>query len=67
MIKTSTPAWRKSSASGSGNCVEVAFDQGKILVRDSKAGGAGAVLSFTADEWSAFLIGVHAGEFERQR
>jgi hypothetical protein len=55
--------WRKSSASGSGNCVEVAVDDESILVRDTKANGAGAVLTFTEVEWQAFLVGVSADEF----
>jgi hypothetical protein len=64
-------AWRKSSASNQGNCVEVAgaFEStdsdsamGRILIRDTKDRG-GAVLSFTISEWSAFLLGVHRGEF----
>jgi hypothetical protein len=57
------PAWRKSSASGTGNCVEVAVDGETVLLRDTKHGGAGAVLAFTEAEWQAFLIGVDAREF----
>ena len=56
-------AWRKSSASGSGNCVEVAVDGETVLLRDTKENGAGAVLSFTEAEWQAFLSGVEAREF----
>jgi predicted secreted Zn-dependent protease len=55
-------AWRKSSASASGNCVEVAAAADRILVRDTKD-RAGHVLSFTQAEWRAFLIGVDSGEF----
>lgn len=55
-------AWRKSSASATGNCVEVAARGDSILVRDTKDRG-GAVLAFTASEWQAFLTGVGAGEF----
>jgi hypothetical protein len=44
--------------------VEVASDGQNILVRDSKAVGKGPILSFTLAEWSAFLSGVRAGEFE---
>jgi hypothetical protein len=54
--------WRKSSASGSNNCVEVAVVGGAILVRDSKA-AAGPVLTFSRSEWEAFLVGVRNGEF----
>ena len=56
-------AWRKSSASAQGNCVEVAVDGGKVLLRDTKQHGTGPVLAFTEAEWSAFLVGVDAREF----
>lgn len=57
--------WRKSSySSDDGNCVEVAdLDSGTRAVRDSKD-PAGAHLTFTATEWSAFTAGVRAGEFD---
>lgn len=57
--------WRKSSYSGpnSDNCVEVAdFDGGKV-VRNSNDPASGAI-RFTADEWSAFVQGAAAGEFD---
>jgi hypothetical protein len=51
-------AWRKSTASGGGggNCVQVAFIDDSVLVRDSKD-PSGTVLSFSHSEWAAFLIG----------
>lgn len=58
--------WRKSSYSSDqgGNCVEVAdLVGGGHAVRDSKH-PAGAVLTFTAGQWSAFTAGLRAGEFE---
>jgi len=57
-------AWRKSSASGNGDCVEVAFNDGHVLVRDSKDPHSPA-LSFTRSEWRAFLTGVRDGEFDQ--
>ncbi len=46
--------WRKSSYSGGeGNCVEVAGDSRRVLVRDSK-NSAGAVLRFSAGAWRKF-------------
>ena len=62
------PAWRKSSHSGNngGQCVEVALYAGNAsacLVRDSKDPG-GPVLTFTPDEWRAFIAGVRDGEFD---
>jgi Domain of unknown function (DUF397) len=55
--------WRKSSLSGASNCVEVAFLDGHVAVRDSKH-QQGPVLSFTPAEWHAFLDGVRAGAFK---
>ncbi|HKF00123.1 MAG TPA: DUF397 domain-containing protein [Actinomycetes bacterium] len=58
--------WRKSSRSGGNGCVEVAFVDGKIGVRDSKD-QRGPVLVFTPHEWTAFLSGVRGGEFDLQQ
>lgn len=57
--------WRKSARSGPNcdNCVEVAFANGAIAVRDSKS-PAGPVLIFTPDEWAAFVGGAKDGEFD---
>ncbi|MEC4016258.1 DUF397 domain-containing protein [Streptomyces sp. H27-D2] len=56
--------FQTSSFSGaSGDCVEVApLADGGRAVRDSKA-LAGPVLTFTAAEWTAFIRGAQAGEF----
>ena len=55
--------WRRSSFSNNGTCVEVAdLPDGRRLVRDSKD-PAGPVLTFTPAEWTAFVLGVQAGEF----
>ncbi len=59
--------WRKSSTSDSGGCVEIAYLEGIIGVRDTKSAGAGPLLAFTAHEWSAFLGGVTRGEFSLER
>ena len=56
-------AWRKSSTSDTGGCVEVAYADGLIGVRDTKAEGSGPVLVFNEHEWAAFLSGVGQGEF----
>jgi Domain of unknown function (DUF397) len=55
--------WRKSSYSGANGCVEAAFLNDRVAVRDSKQ-QHGAVLLFTATEWQAFLNGVRDGEFD---
>ena len=58
------PEYRKSSYSGTENCVEVAVAANVVRLRDSKRGSHGIALVFTSDEWSAFLSGVRAGEFD---
>lgn len=57
--------WLKSSySSANGQCVEVAhLSDGGMAVRDSKD-RSGPALGFTRDEWSAFLAGAKAGEFD---
>jgi hypothetical protein len=61
----SSARWTKSSASNSaGTCVEAASVRaGEILVRNSNH-PEGPLLSFTKAEWTAFLAGVKAGEFD---
>ncbi|MPY86228.1 MAG: DUF397 domain-containing protein [Actinophytocola sp.] len=64
MVDFSDARWRKASASDAqGACVEVAFKDGRYGMRDSKD-PAGPVLRFTPGEWSAFVTGVRAGEFD---
>ena len=47
-----------------GNCVEVGrTSEGDVLVRDSKDRSQEA-LAFTPEEWTAFVAGVKAGEFD---
>jgi Domain of unknown function (DUF397) len=62
-LSASPAEWRKSPHSGEAACVEVAFIEGKVAVRDSKHRG-GPMLLFTADEWEAFLGAVRDGEFD---
>jgi predicted secreted Zn-dependent protease len=55
--------WRKSTASTANSaCVEVAFADELVLVRNSRDPLAPA-LSFSRQEWAAFLEGVSNGEF----
>jgi hypothetical protein len=59
--------WRKSSRSNGNdgnNCVEVAFLDGAVAVRDSKDPD-GSALVFTQAEWDAFLAGARDGEFDQ--
>jgi hypothetical protein len=57
--------WRKSTRSGpfTDNCVEVAFVDAAVAVRDSKD-PSGPVLLFTLAEWDAFVGGAKDGEFD---
>lgn len=67
MTKWSKAAWRKSTVSDSGGCVEVAYADGIIGVRDTKAHGTGPILEFTEHEWDAFLGGAAKDEFAIDR
>jgi len=61
---TKQPEWRRASRCGTNTCVEVAKFEGRYLVRDSKHPEA-AALSFSSDEWRAFVAGVKGSEFDR--
>jgi len=60
----SLDAYRKSTFSGGNGCVEVRrLPDGRVALRDSKD----VTLDphhFTPYEWTAFLAGVRAGEFD---
>jgi predicted secreted Zn-dependent protease len=57
--------WRKSTRSAAaGHCVEVANVTAAVLVRDSKDANS-PVLTFATSEWSGFIAGIRAGEFDR--
>lgn len=59
------PNWtRPSICSSSGDCVEVAFQDERVLVRDSRR--PSVILRFTHAEWRAFLDGAANGEFDRR-
>jgi hypothetical protein len=49
--------WRKSSASSTDDCVEVATTGGVIAVRDSKDPHGGNLL-FSSHDWNIFVVGV---------
>ena len=56
--------FRVSSFCSFGNCVEVGRTaDGAVVVRDTKD-RAQQALSFTDEEWIAFVAGVKAGEFD---
>jgi hypothetical protein len=53
--------WRKSTASNSGGCVEVAVAGGEILIRDSMNRN-GAMLRLPPGVWSGFLARARSTE-----
>ena len=58
--------WKKASRSngnGGSNCVEVAFLDTGVAVRDSK-NRSGPALMFTSAEWIAFVDSAKDGEFD---
>jgi hypothetical protein len=58
--------WKKASRSngtGGNNCVEVAFLDTGVAVRDSK-NRTGPALMFTKAEWIAFVGSAKDGEFD---
>lgn len=65
MVDLTNAKWRKSTRSGAygDNCVEVAFVDDAVAVRDSKD-QSGPVLVFTRGEWEAFTGGARDGEFD---
>jgi hypothetical protein len=57
--------FRISSFCSGGGCVEVGQQPGgAVVVRDSKDPERRASLEFTGQEWTAFVAGVKAGEFD---
>jgi hypothetical protein len=56
-IMTNDVSWRKSSHSGGsgGNCVELASQGDRVLVRDTQQAGTGPVLTFSAPAWRRFV------------
>jgi Domain of unknown function (DUF397) len=57
--------YRISSFCSLGDCVEVGqLPGGAVTVRDTKDPERRAALTFTRDEWAAFVQGVKAGEFD---
>lgn len=56
--------WRKSTrSSNNGACVEARYASEHVHVRDSKDRD-GSQLAFTPGDWTAFVEGVKAGEFD---
>jgi hypothetical protein len=65
-LSTSTSeqdSWRTATMSGGANCVQVKSEDGMIIVGNSRL-SEGPFLSYTRDEWVAFLDGAKKGEFD---
>ena len=62
-MNTNQPNWQRSSFCGSNACVEIAEISGQFMLRDSKNPDV-APFTFTSEEWTAFVQGVRAGEFD---
>lgn len=65
-MSTSIPeqdSWRTATMSGGGNCVQVKSKDGMIIVGNSRLSDD-PILSYTRDEWAAFLDGTKKGEFD---
>jgi hypothetical protein len=59
---TQQPRWQRSQHCNGGSCVEIAKVGDRYLVRDGKDPDA-SPLSFSVDEWSAFVEGVKRDDF----
>jgi hypothetical protein len=63
-VDLSRAGWFKSSYSNNGgNCVEAAFLDTAVAVRDSK-NQSGPALVFGTAEWHAFVAATRNGEFD---
>lgn len=58
--------WRKASFCQTGECVEIAANNGAVLMRNSAQPEMGFV-SFTPEEFNTFLGAAKAGEFDLAR
>lgn len=57
--------FKTSSFCNFGDCVEVGHSpDGSVTVRDTKDAARSTALTFTSDEWTVFVRGVKAGEFD---
>jgi hypothetical protein len=67
-MKTFSPGngWNRSSRCGTESaCVEVAYLQEDVAIRDSKLPDSSPYLTFSRDAWDAFIEDVKAGRHDR--
>ena len=55
--------WRRSGRCSGGNCVEVAKDGDRVLIRDSREPGR-RPLQISSADWAAFVGGIEDGDFQ---
>jgi len=55
--------WRRSSHCQNSECIEVATQDGMILLRNSKAPHNG-VQRYSVEEWQSFVHAIRDGEFD---
>ena len=63
-IVASTANWRRSRRCESNQCVEFASIGGEMVGLRDSADPHGPVLAFARPDWTAFVAGVRAGEFD---
>jgi hypothetical protein len=64
MIKSTRELrWRTARRCSGANCVQIAQDGDRVLLRDSKNPQI-APMVFTRDEWAVFAAGVREGDFD---
>lgn len=56
-------SWQVTQRCNGGTCVRVASIGEQVLIGDSKS-PSGPVLSYSRDEWTAFVAGVKQGDFD---
>ena len=64
--RTMVPAWRKARRCAAGECIEVAQQDGVIILRDSTQ-PRGTVLQCAAEEWRLLVTNIKAGSFGDRR
>jgi predicted secreted Zn-dependent protease len=55
--------WRTALSCESGACVQVAADQGSILIGSTRQ-PSGPMLEYTPAEWREFVAGIKRGDFD---
>ena len=62
-VESAVPAWRKSSRCDHGQCVEVAWRESGVAVRDNTQ--PGTHLTFDGASWHDLVREIRGGRFDR--